>query len=314
MEFKLVCPFYLFFLIACDDPETECLASIDNCQNLEFETESSLIPRKVLIIGIDGFRAEAMQKETTPFLWQQSQCSETFYTNQHIVEYITISGPNWSSILTGVHWCKHNVTDNKFINNKLDTYPNIFQYIEQSESTLNTVSIVGWSPINKYIAGIYADFTPMRSFNDTTVYLLAKDALLNKSPISPDLMFLHFGELDKAGHSYGFGSHIPEYNKVLSRLDFFISELISIIEDKRLNSENWLVLILSDHGGFGKEHINGRFNNSINQTIFYVNSPDVDFIENYISSQVDIVPTILDFMDFKDQRFYCFTDGISIIK
>ena len=36
----------------------------------------------------------------------------------HIVEEYTWSGPNWSSILTGVHFEKHNVLDNSFDNNR----------------------------------------------------------------------------------------------------------------------------------------------------------------------------------------------------
>ena len=61
----------------------------------------------MLVIGVDGFRSNAMQEEITPFLFQLSQSSKVFFNSSHRTEDYTISGPNWSSILSGVHWCKH---------------------------------------------------------------------------------------------------------------------------------------------------------------------------------------------------------------
>ena len=82
--------------------------------------------KKVLIIGIDGFRTDAMQESITPFLYQLSESSTTFYNGLNNVEDYTMSGPNWSSLVTGVHWCKHQVTNNSFNDNQLNDFPHFF--------------------------------------------------------------------------------------------------------------------------------------------------------------------------------------------
>ena len=74
--------------------------------------DSLKINNKVMVVGIDGFRSDATYFKNPPFIYHFSQ--ETYTKTSHLTEEDTYSGPNWSSILTGVHYNKHNVTDNSF--------------------------------------------------------------------------------------------------------------------------------------------------------------------------------------------------------
>ena len=132
--------------------------------------DSSKINRKVLVIGIDGFRSDAMQANITPFIHNISQTTNSYYTDKHIVESITYSGPNWSSILTWVHMDKHNVTDNSFDNRNYNEYPYFFHYVEKANSDINTASIVTWTPINAYTLATDPDLAPTESINDLGVF------------------------------------------------------------------------------------------------------------------------------------------------
>ncbi len=312
-------PYFLLvislILVACKKEKIDitCLPAQEECLATGINIDSTCLGRKVLVIGIDGFRSEALQAGVTPFMYQLSQRGTTFYTGAHKVEDITVSGPNWASLCTGVHWCKHGVDDNDFGEHALADYPHFFQYIEEAESDLNTLSIVNWLPVNTYIASGQADYAPELTLNDLGVFLEAEEALINQEPLAPDVLFLHFDELDGAGHRFGYGSHIPEYNEVLTTLDTYVNDLFSIIENKRINGEDWLVFIVSDHGGDGTGHGGGQNNDFINKTVFFANNPNVSFVDNHTTSQVDLAPTILAFLGINSEAFSCKTDGISIL-
>ncbi|MBY0261086.1 MAG: alkaline phosphatase family protein, partial [Phycisphaerales bacterium] len=69
--------------------------------------------RKVLIIGIDGLRPDALAAADAPSI--DALIADGAYSAAAQAEDITISGPGWSSMLTGVHRDKHGVTGNSFV-------------------------------------------------------------------------------------------------------------------------------------------------------------------------------------------------------
>ena len=103
-----------------------------------------------------------------------------------------------------------------------------------------------------------------------------------------------------------------EPKRTLSKIDVFVESLFNIIEEKRNDlGEDWLFFIVSDHGGDGTGHGDSE-NPHINQTIFFSQHPDLNFIPNYITNQTDLAPTILDYMGVASEEIDCKMDGISI--
>ena len=111
--------------------------------------------RKVLIIGIDGTRPDALAKAKTPHLdslieqgafTDTAQILGTRYDKNN-----TISGPGWSSILTGVWADKHGVHDNSFDGRNYELFPHFFKRLKRSRPDAKTFSFVSWEPIGKYI-------------------------------------------------------------------------------------------------------------------------------------------------------------------
>ena len=301
---------FLFVLCSCEKN-----ASTDECNLIAnvLEIDSAKLNRKVIVIGIDGVRSDAIQQNSSPFLHSLSVTNEVYYTESHGVELITSSGPNWSSILTGVHYAKHQVDDNSFGNPNYSEYSTFFEYIEEVDSTINTASIVHWTPINTQILSSVTDFSPQISINDLQVYEQAQNLLMNAAPLDADIVFLHFDELDAAGHSYGFTLEETEYAGTLNTLDGYVENLFNSIEAKRLNGEDWLFVVVSDHGGDGTGHGDAS-NPYINQTIFFAQHPSLDFKDQYMSNQTDLAPTILDFLGISSSTFDCKTDGISLLE
>jgi len=308
---RTVCSFLLIIgFTSCWDDEFICQDWIGICKDSSISIDASKKNRKVLIIGIDGFRSDAVQAGISPFLNNLSESSDTYFTEKHQVERLTFSGPNWSSLLTGVH-CKHQVTSNDFYNNRLEEFPHFFKYIEEADSSINTASIVHWSPINEYIASSHADHAV--GGTDLEIFNQAQEMLLNQDPINPDILFLQFVDLDVAGHKFGFHPDILEYANALTRIDGYVSDLASIINTKRVEGEDWMIFVVSDHGGDGVHHHNYK-NINMRRTVFFANHPESQFLKSHKSTQADLAPTVLDFIGITSEEFNCKTDGISIIE
>ncbi len=205
--------------------------------------------KKVLIIGIDGCRADALELANTPAI--DNLISNGTFSPDALNDDITISGPGWSAILCGVWSDKHLSVDNSFVGTDYTNYPPLFKHIEDFNSDLNTVSICNWNPINDYIVQNHADF----KLNVSSDLEVSNEAINYLSSNDPDCMFLHFDDVDHAGHADGFSPNVSQYITAIEGVDSYISPIIqSISQRPNYANEDWLILITTDHGGLGTSH------------------------------------------------------------
>ena len=267
---------------------------------------------KVLIVGIDGVRSDVISSENSPFLYSFLNSSNSYSNLNHKTEKDTYSGPNWTSILTGVHYEKHNVLDNSFENNQLELYPNFFNYLESSMENHESYSLTNWVPLNQNVLKNDVDYANMEYYSDSLVFEFSKDIISEINTEHPSSIFIQFDELDGAGHEFGFSKDSEEYTQTLKQIDLYINELYLLVEQRRNNGENWLVIFVSDHGGDGYSHADQN-NPNINQTMLIIDHPHIYFNNEYLSKMPDIVPTIFNFMGITNSYFNCYSDGESII-
>ena len=72
---------------------------------------------------------------------------------------------------------------------------------------------------------------------------------------NPHAMFLHFDDVDLAGHSYGFSPNVPAYIDAIETVDAHVAEVLSALTSRpNYEEENWLILTSTDHGGIGYGH------------------------------------------------------------
>ena len=205
--------------------------------------------KKVLIIGIDGCRPDALTIANTPVI--DALISNGIYSPDALNDDITVSGPGWSAILCGVWSNKHLSFDNSFVGTDYVNYPPIFKYIEDYNASLNTVSICNWNPINDYIVQNHADFK-LNVSSDADVSAEAANYL---SSNDPDVMFLHFDDVDHVGHSHGFSPNVSQYISAIEGVDLLLDPIMqSIYQRPNYSNEDWLVLVTTDHGGLGTSH------------------------------------------------------------
>ena len=285
--FKVILPIFLF-IFKCTDDLTEP------------DVETDIGNKKVLIFGIDGFRSDMLTEDVAPNLFSMISEGNTAFTLKNRTEPLTISGPNWGSICTGVHVDKHNVRENLFRGNKLQQYPHFYKYIEGYDSRIRTASYTHWFPINLFIALGKADYAPVNvDISDQKVTDHAVKMLTSGKPISPDLLFLHLDDCDGAGHGYGFHRNIPEYVSAINQTDQYFGEVVDAIKSRpSYKDEDWLICVVSDHGGEGQSHDDYNEPN-IRNTIMILNNKSAIESNTELSDveQVDLVPTIMDFLD-----------------
>lgn len=110
--------------------------------------------KKVLVIGLDGTRPNALQAANAVNLDALAANGAYSWTTKANSNY-TWSATGWSTIHTGVWYQKHGVTNNNWTGSKFGPYPSLMKRAELYNPALSTASIVHWGPINdKLVEGI----------------------------------------------------------------------------------------------------------------------------------------------------------------
>ncbi len=204
--------------------------------------------KKALIIGIDGCRPDALLACKAPHL--RGLIQNGAFSDKAQTGDITVSGSGWGSLLTGVWREKHGVRGNDFKLSNFAEFPDMLARVKKARPDNFVASIVHWAPIQQQI---------VKKADVTTAYktdaLVAKAAcqLLNEK--NPDVLFIHFDEVDGAGHKHGFNPKLKQYLDAIEKTDEYVGTLLKALENRQTYAqEDWLILVSTDHGGTAKSH------------------------------------------------------------
>lgn len=223
--------------------------------------------RRVLWIGLDGCRPDALQKAETPNLDSLKRVGAWSYSTKiqgaRYQKSDTSSGPGWSSFLTGVWADKHGVNDNSFEGRNYKTYPHVFKRIKQRWPKAFTASFVDWEPIDKYIVEA-CDRKVCYPAYDLDQYvvndlLLAWEAAECLREQNPHAMMVYFGAIDEMGHSAGFHPDNADYISAIQTVDDQVGAVLKALRSRtKFIEERWLVIVSTDHGGKDRGHGGGQ--------------------------------------------------------
>ncbi|WP_081891936.1 alkaline phosphatase [Verrucomicrobium sp. BvORR106] len=181
----------------------------------------------------------------------------------------TISGPGWASIFTGVWIDRHQVDGNATppVNQAnvrgsymVDQAPHFARRLKSAVPAASVASFAAWDWIETYLVdaqpeafdahdrgvGIKYPDRDLNTQSKTLGYLETK---------SPDVLIVHFDQVDGAGHATGFGTDNPIYMEAIQKVDSHVGEVLSAVRHRPgAEKEKWLVLVTTDHGGTGRKH------------------------------------------------------------
>lgn len=262
------------------------------CSNAIPRTNSPFGDKRVLIIGIDGARVDSLIAASTPQLDSLATNGASSYAAQCSVGQATVSGPGWSTLLTGVWASKHNVTDNSFANPNYLNYPHLFARIRQTQPLAYLSSIVHWSPINSYI--LTNENFKLSGLSDEQV---ARQAACHLLEAGPDVLFLHFDDMDAAGHAGGYHPGNLDYLSAFSVLDGRIGTLLQAVITRTTQlGERWLVCVVSDHGGTAGGSHGGLSPEELTVPFFLTGGDAIRGTITPAPLNVDLVPTVLAYL------------------
>jgi hypothetical protein len=241
--------------------------------------------KKLLILGVDGCRPDALLKCRAPNL--RALAESGTYTWYALSRPPTKSGPCWSSIFTGVWNDKHGVTDNTFANQRFDLYPMLFKRMKGADPSFYSGWFVYWPDLGTAMP--HGADVSSGGWSDPKTLEAAVGLLKNGDP---DALFVHFGAIDAAGHASGFDPDGPEYLAAIEEADGRVGEVLSAMKSRPgYPDEGWMVVALTDHGGF-KTHHGGSTLGEM-RTFFIVSGDGVprgEMGHDWISKTFDVPP------------------------
>ena len=220
------------------------------------ETPAGAVSSHVVLVSMDGLRPDAIGQFRASAL--QRLMREGTYTLSARTILPSKTLPSHTSMLTGEDVDEHGITWNS---NQVGDHghvevPTIFDVAHgrgfhtaaffsktkfehlQREGTLDYTQ----APNTGRLPWFGDKWDVNRTMGDVERYLKGS---------SPNLLFVHIGEPDYAGHAHGWMSE--KYGRAVRAADDALARLIAA-SDRAYGKGNWTLIVTADHGGHGRNH------------------------------------------------------------
>jgi predicted AlkP superfamily pyrophosphatase or phosphodiesterase len=205
----------------------------------------------VVVISIDGLRPDAIAAYRTPTL--RRLLGEGSYTLDARTILPSKTLPSHTSMLTGAEPAAHGITwnsDRTSAHGHLAT-PTVFALARArgfhtaaffSKSKFHHLEMAGTLDHAQSPRGSNGKL-PAATTTDSVAAYLARER--------PNLLFVHIGEPDHAGHLWGWMS--GRYGRAVQKADGAVAEVLRAA-DGAFGSGGYTVILTADHGGHGRNH------------------------------------------------------------
>ena len=217
--------------------------------------------RAVLLVGIDGFRADYLDRGITPVL--SKLATDGARAKAMRPSFPTVTFPNHYTLVTGLRPDQHGIVNNTMIDPAIPG--DVFRLSDRKvladprwwnggEPIWVTAEKAGLSTATLFWPGSEVEIRGQRPgtwlpYDEEMPYATRVDTLLGwlDRPQSqrPRFMTLYFESVDTEGHRAGPDSEAV--NKALSEVDASLGRLISGIKARKLENQIDLIVV-SDHG------------------------------------------------------------------
>lgn len=228
--------------------------------------------KKCIVIGFDGTRADIVSEYTEH---KKSAINEIISSDGHAylgycggVQWPaentqkTSTAPGWCSILTGC-WADSHGIDQNYIPKSLE-YKSLFLTLIEDGIVDSTKFCVSWNghfnnesctyyPEKQYAEtnGINASY--IDAVDDNGTFKNVKEDI--SSADCSDFLFCIFEQCDHAGHQTNFTPDNFGYAAGFEKNDEYAYDILEQIKNRpTYDSEDWLIIITTDHGGYLDGH------------------------------------------------------------
>ena len=219
----------------------------------------------VIVVSIDGAKPSVVHESEAPTL--KKLAAEGAVTWEASTIFPSKTLPSHTSMICGVGPDKHQVLWNNYMPIRgMVKSPTMFTILRQSEPTAVTALFAGkakfrhlWQKdsLDLFDFGgpqtAVAPAAPSAEIekDKKPSQLVAKQAAEWLKTHKPRLAFIHFPDVDSAGHASGWGS--PEQKEAMKVTDQALYQIRRAIEDNGM-AANTVLIVSADHGGHLKTH------------------------------------------------------------
>jgi len=201
--------------------------------------------KHVVIISIDGLRPDALDLAHTPNVDKLIARGAYSPRAQTIKNSVTL--PSHASMVSGMVPAKHGILWGlPYIGWPGMNGPTLFNAAQ--DAGLNTAMVVGKEKLSYLVLPNSVDKIYCADAHDTEV---KRQAVKMIQAGLPDILFVHFPDVDRVGHAFGWMS--DNQLDAITFVDGLIGEMMAALEQGGyINST--LLIITADHGGHGFGH------------------------------------------------------------
>ena len=203
----------------------------------------------VVVISVDGLRPDAIDKFNAVTIKRLMRQGSYALDAKTILPSLTL--PSHTSMLTGKTPENHGVTWNQNEAGRgFVQVPTIFS--RARESGLRTAAFLSKGKFHHLIVPGTLDHVDVPEGNsrwpaEQTVANVTKYLAKER----PNVMFIHLGEPDYGGHSFGWMSW--RYGQAVRKADAAVARVLQASE-RAFGAGNYTVILTADHGGSGRTH------------------------------------------------------------
>ncbi|MGO4633362.1 alkaline phosphatase family protein [Streptomyces sp. 2RAF24] len=211
---------------------------------------------RVLVIGIDGVRLDLLPELDTLHLDGIARAG--FLAPVEVDDVTpTMSGPCWTTIVTGVGVTKHGVWGNRLDGNRLDVFPDFTTRLA-AECGRRTFAVGGWAPLFLAQEGGPLFVAPTRlgyvapaadtpeAWEEVDERVTAEAEHLLGLDEELHAGFVYLGAVDETAHFVGCGK---EYRAAVEAADRRLGRVLDAVRARRERAgEEWTVIAVTDHG------------------------------------------------------------------
>ena len=275
--------------------------------------------KKVMIIGLNGTLPAAIDQgiqngsfpqfsslvKSGAINWNMTSVADVKNTHN------TFSAPNWASLLTGVEPEHHGIVNNDIENpHAVDStfkkynpkkYPPVMMYMDKIG--IESSGYIAWPALDQTFGRYFTHRATTTDGNDAAII----DKVVADLPTtSSDFIFIQMSGIENVGNNHGYGYNTPAYKAAIQYSDNQLKRVLTALKGRKdFKNEEWLLFVMTDHGGNanGTSYSNGNLPENFN-TFLIVNYikkgkwQDLPTMNNRSSDASAITPAVMNFLEF----------------